>query len=1016
MTPAETIRESIMEALRRQDANVALAGEYARLCTNLNRRLQQIEEVLDRGDDIQALQMAEIHPTVMDEADVLSFFKSLEWGRLCERHQIAVAPEIRSHVIDKLNAVYEKGISSTHPIYRQLRDAILARDDNQALKIARTIESLSPGDSGAKTERKRLERKVFSNLVSELGKALSAGDNSRIISLLDEAEQMVPAGEQDVSAEILTARKIRDERDARDARERVCGILAELDVKSGLQDWRETMEQTALVQVLCDRHAIQLDPVQQGILGNAREFSEKKRADAVKKAAFDEALRSFLICLDDASSRTQASGTLGIDEAGDLLMRLNKEWQVMESFGLPVDPARVEETSRIVEILRNELSRLQKRRVASIAALAAILLSALIATGWFVSVQYRAREMSRGLVSGRLARSMASVKRILTDAEQTTLSKFNTQLSSEIASSRKWLEALEKESAGCTDELANFLKRGVDFTKEDPVKLEAEYQRLLSRIKELPDEQQKLMQPDLLKLDKAYSDHLANLGSKDDKDLEELLAKFEKLAKALEGNGLQLEEIKKNLAARKELENSWSAIVRSPIKDLPVSAALKAKAEVDEEATKNLGAAVASVDAALSALDKATTTEQYRAALGLLKDVPLPCCRLISDAKIAWNLDCTPDGLLAELLFPGNPGAYESLKQGKSDDDQARRLFPKSISGSEVDSFAAILNDELTRDVKVYNLEGGDPSRSVYSRLEIKASVEDGDLSVFTVKIYDPSKDSETKPEFTPKTYRASGKGWEKAKKFTGGSDAEASKIYRNLGLNGVVSDSLEVHVSVIRLLELLTQSQAKDPVYQAYVIQQLLQMTSKRPYAWGLQYSPAAANLMKDVDQTIRMTCGSLPQGAWMSRSYQKMIPKLKPFLEKPRQFLAEAQLIKLLAEQAIDNGAFLYAGYVGEDGKPHLIADLTSPPSDLYGMSGAKDARKAARVFRLQEGAEPSAYATLTNPIPLTQLYYLKKGRKGMLEAGLQSLRIESISNELALPPLFDDIGASPSKTQQP
>lgn len=124
-------------------------------------------------------------------------------------------------------------------------------------------------------------------------------------------------------------------------------------------------------------------------------FSEGRCADAIKKAAFDEALRSFLICLDDATSRTQARGTLTIPEVNDLLVRLNKEWQVVESFGLPVDPARVEETARIVEVLRNELDRLQKSRVTTIAAVAATILILLVASGWFVSVQYRAGRLPR---------------------------------------------------------------------------------------------------------------------------------------------------------------------------------------------------------------------------------------------------------------------------------------------------------------------------------------------------------------------------------------------------------------------------------------------------------------------------------------------------------------------------------------------------------------------------------------------------------------------------------------------
>lgn len=102
-----------------------------------------------------------------------------------------MAPELRQNAVSKLNVLYGKGINSTHPIYRELREAVLARDDFKALKIARTIESLSPADTGAKAERERLERKIFLTLVNGLGKALPE-DTALIISLLEEAEQMAP--------------------------------------------------------------------------------------------------------------------------------------------------------------------------------------------------------------------------------------------------------------------------------------------------------------------------------------------------------------------------------------------------------------------------------------------------------------------------------------------------------------------------------------------------------------------------------------------------------------------------------------------------------------------------------------------------------------------------------------------------------------------------------------------------------------------------------------------------------
>lgn len=1025
MTPSENIKDQILATLRRQESNPALAAEYSRFCRDLNRRLEQIEEVLDLGEEIQALQMAEIYPPVMEEADTLSFFQSRQWARLCEKNQVTVAPEIRSSGIARLTEIYGKGITSTHPIYKELREAILARDDEKALQVARTIESLAPGDSGAKAERERLERKIFAGLVAELGKALSLGDPVPVINLLERAEQMSLEEESEASAEIRAARRIRAERDARRAHVDVLEMISNLGSLRARDDWKGVAEASARIRDLVMRHSLTIDASQQSQIENAEAYAESMRAKAVKEAEFREVLRSFLICLDDATSRTQARGTLTIAETSELIMRLNKEWQAVESYGLPVDTSRVEETARMVETLRNELTRLQKRRVATISSVAAVVLAVIAVSGWLVSVQYRAGEMCRGLSSGRQVRSVSSVNQLVHDAEKSSLPWLSSSLSAELASSKKWLEGLEKENASCTEALASLIKRSGDFASEDPARLDTECQKIRSRVGELPEEQRRILQPDLNKLDKVYSDHLAVLGAKDDKLLEGWLESFEEIAKTLAAGGLSLAEVEKALGRQKEQVAAWASVVHSLIKELPINADLKARAEADEDKTRSLDASIENAQSAIKAMGAATSIEAFRAALDSLRKVDLPCSSLSQKSRIAGNSECTPDSLLPELLFPGNAGAYASLKKGVSDDNESRRLFPKSALPIEVTPFLAILNDELTPDAKVYNLEGGQPPRSVYSQLEIKPSIEDWDRPSFTVKTYDPEHDSKSTPGFTMKTYRADATGWEKARKITGGFEAMPSQIYRDLGLKGVISDSLQVQVSILQLLDRLTRIQETKPdkeakealeqtrIYQAYVIEKLLEMSSKRPFAWGLQYSPGAWNLMKGVDQAVRVSFGNLPPGAWMAPDYRRILPELTPLLEKPRHFNEEAQLNKLLAEQVIDVDALTYAGHVDEEGKPHLVGDLTAPPSDLYGLGGEGEARKPARVFRVRKGTQPAEYDAMAKPVPLTPLYSLKKGRASMVDSGMKALRIEQLGNELTLSPLFDDT-TSPAASQ--
>ncbi len=1005
MTPSEKIRERILSALQRQEADPALAAEYARLCDELNRRIEQIEEVLDRGDEIQALQMAEIAPPVMEEADTLSFFQSREWGRLCQRGRVSIAPEIRAHGIALIDRLYGKGLTPNHPIYRELREAILARDDARALQIARIIESLDPKDPGARSERERLERKVFLKLVTELGKALSAGDEDLAIHLLDEVEGFSLAKEVDVAAEILSSRRIREKRNARAAMENLEVMFPKLEEMKGRGDWQGVAEMVGRIRELTSRHSLDLDAARQATLENTTAYVQTKRTEAERALEYSKALRSFLICLDDATSRTQASGTLTIAEVGDLLTRLNKAWQIVQSFGMPVDLARVEETSRMVEKLRNELARLQKNRVLSIAALAAAVLLLLTASGWYLTLRYRVGELMHELSACRESRSVSSVRKLVAQGDGMRFASLFPKLITELESCRNWARGEESSSASAGTALADLLLRSADFSKEDPLKLEAEYQAMSARVKALPPEQQKILQADLGKLDKAYGDHLAALAAKEDKKLEGLLAEFDKLSEGVAGEGLPLAEIRKNLETQKKLEAEWAPILRSPIKDLPLSASLKAKAEADEEKTKALEVSVEAAESALAAMAGATQADAFRMALGTLKAVNLPSCNLIPSARIAWNTDCTEASLLPDLLFPGNPSAFRALKNGDAEESEAKRLSPKAILPNEVAPFALMLNDEITPEVRACKLEGGDPSRTVYIKSAMRPpSVDDPVYGVYTLEAYDPATDSQTSPAFTKKTYRANSKGWERAKGFSGGTTpSNASKIYGDLGLKDAISDSLEVKMSVLQLLDRLSQSPTKDTVYQAYVIQQLAEMTSKRPLAWGLQYSPGASTLMKEVTQTIRTTCGSLQPTSWMAPAFQKLVPALKLFLDKPRHFNQEAQLNKWLAENALVEGEFLYAGYVQEDGTPHLSPGIKQAPAELFGIAGSSESRKAACVFSLNEGSNPASYEVVATPVPLTPLFYLKHGQRKLVADGVRIMGLGKIPDGMKFPPLF-------------
>src|SRR5580700_2131686 len=65
-----------------------LAHDYAEVCRAANRRLEQCALMIEAGQFLQALQLAETAPPLMDLITLLSFRQASEWRAYCQGHQL----------------------------------------------------------------------------------------------------------------------------------------------------------------------------------------------------------------------------------------------------------------------------------------------------------------------------------------------------------------------------------------------------------------------------------------------------------------------------------------------------------------------------------------------------------------------------------------------------------------------------------------------------------------------------------------------------------------------------------------------------------------------------------------------------------------------------------------------------------------------------------------------------------------------------------------------------------------
>ena len=83
-----------------------LAQDYAELGRATSRRLEQCAIMIANGQDLQALQLAESHPPLLDMVTMLSFRQAKEWRGYCQQHNLPWAEPFYDKHVRVLNSTY----------------------------------------------------------------------------------------------------------------------------------------------------------------------------------------------------------------------------------------------------------------------------------------------------------------------------------------------------------------------------------------------------------------------------------------------------------------------------------------------------------------------------------------------------------------------------------------------------------------------------------------------------------------------------------------------------------------------------------------------------------------------------------------------------------------------------------------------------------------------------------------------------------------------------------------------
>ena len=253
--------------------------------------------------------------------------------------------------------------------------------------------------------------------------------------------------------------------------------------------------------------------------------------------------------------------------------------------------------------------------------------------------------------------------------------------------------------------------------------------------------------------------------------------------------------------------------------------------------------------------------------------------------------------------------------------------------------------------------------RDLYSRGDLKKEgpnlVGDAQTTRWSGAIYDPSAKAEM-PLFIPTTYAAqrstygvSGDGEVSAKRLSAVSEC-LSRMELNRMTDAAGS---KFERPLLRVFDDLVRDKSANPLFKAYLMQQLGAVLKVRPYAWGLEYSPSLRNDLVELDRV----CGgeALRSQDWLlERKRAQLGPKLTALFGglQNRSYLADARLQREVVRGVVKAG-LQFGGFIDSAAQSHLLGEARSSKA-LWAL--APDGQKLTRYVpgeTAPQGAKPRA-----------------------------------------------------------
>jgi len=957
------------------------AARYARFCSEAEQRLDRVAAMLQKGSDYQALQVAEEELPLLDLAAALSFGEEKVWQTYCELHGLKVAPRLNARIIADLEALYAKGISANHPLYKDFRAAVLSRDDAKSLRIVKTILKLNPSDDNAKKELLRLENKGVQEKIDQLREALKSDDEERIATLTEAIKSAAPAAKLERLDVFHEGERIRKTLRKRQAEDRLPGMIAEMQALKADGRWRQVGLLLDASDSMTKEHGLEPAADEQNTaIEELRRYHQKEQAADEKQRNFDRALKSFLSFVEEVETRLLTGAGVTYAEIAEKDEVFVKRWKELEGYQLPVANESLQRLRAAGQELRARLERMQRAkrmRNMALAAAVLVLLSCISALGMHA---WKAWTLTQELASYQTKESCGAaedlIKKLRSDEElllrwpylQAKIAEVNSWTAQARITERQAkdaLQALESSFQGdSTAHAASQLVRQLDDA-------DALVQQLSGDLAAEPKNR-------LVALKTKSDLHLVTVLKKLTASTATTLSEIEKTGDEELSYAKPAAKVGTSRDAIDKLLQPLEALFKPEVAALTLPADLEARIQSQRQRLNTYQKELQSFAAVRAETAGAGTLDDYRKAVAKWQEV-----KFAEAAPSMKMLDTLP----AEKAFQSalyTSGDQEEL-QAILDDKSGRHMAPDTPLEADIKTILTLQFDENLNTVfesTVAHYSRRKANSTVWSQGKPEQSVI-GSLMKWTAKFYE-SDSSGMAVLFISKSFgRVGDTGGYQGEGVLSSRLSQTSEFMNQLEIARITDDKGErVMKSLLEVFDKLIRDEKGSPIAKAYVMLKLQDMLQLRPHEWGEHYCPSLQHDLREL-RRILGTAGLRSEDWLVPEMREKWTKPLAEFFKtcKGRSYMREAVARRNYLRPAAAAG-LKFAGYVEADLSLSLN-QLGRAASELWVIG--KDGGKPLLV------ANPAAGSAVTDTlkpivvvssVPLSPVFVVSVDRKTLVQ----------------------------------